>query len=153
MSGGPRTTRHGVFLRPDPLTCWVQAQLNSVLVQQFGVVSAAAFPPHATLVGNLRTDVGPEALVRLLDPVLDATTPFTVHDAGLARLGGALVYDVHGDGTGRPNPPLVRLAEAVRDAVLPVSLPITDHLVTPSRTRSSTATCRSPRTTSSTVPT
>lgn len=126
-----RTTRYGVFLRPDPLTCWVQAQVNTALVQQFGVVSAAAFPPHATLVGNLRTEVGPDALVGLLEPVLDATAAFTVSNAGIVRLGGALVYDVHGDATGRPNRPLVALAEAVRDAVLAVSLPIDDHLVTP----------------------
>ena len=125
------TTRYGVFLRPDPLTCWVQAQVNTALVQQFGVVSAAAFPPHATLVGNLRTDVGPDALAGLLEPVLDATAAFTVSNAGIVRLGGALVYDVHGDATGRPNRPLVALAEAVRDAVLAVSLPIDDHLVTP----------------------
>ena len=130
-SPGRRTTRYGVFLRPDPLTCWVQAQLNTVLVQQFGLVSAAAFPPHATLVGNLRTDVGVDALVARLDAALSGRRSFTVHNAGVVRLGDALVYDVHHDGAGRPNPDLVALGDAVRLAVLPVSLPIDDHLVTP----------------------
>ncbi len=49
----------------------------------------------------------------------------------LTWLGSAFVYDVHTDGSGRPNHALVAVADAVRDAVLPVSLPITDHLVTP----------------------
>jgi hypothetical protein len=63
--------------------------------------------------------------------VLGALRPFTVHNAGLTRLGDALVYDVHHDQHGHPNADLVALGEAVRQAVLPVSLPITDHLVTP----------------------
>lgn len=124
-------TRYGVFLRPDPVTCWVVSQLTTVLAQQFGLVSAAAFPPHATLVGNLATEATAAELVERLDPVFAAVRPFPVHNAGLVRLGDCFLFDVHTDGAGAPNAPLVAVAAAVKDALLPMSVPVRDHLAVP----------------------
>ncbi len=125
------STRYGVYLRPDPVTCWVQAQINLALRQQYGLVSAAAFPPHATLVGNLRTDATVEDLATRLAAAVASQKTFTVHNKGFERVGDAYLYNVHEDGRGHPNQPFVDLAAAVKTAVLPVSIPVRDHLVTP----------------------
>ncbi|MDF2992345.1 MAG: hypothetical protein K0S37_2859 [Microbacterium sp.] len=125
------STRYGVYLRPDPLTCWVQAQINLALKQQYGLVSAAAFPPHATLVGNLRTDATVDDLATRIGDAVASQNTFTVHNKGFERVGDAYLYNVHEDGRGNPNEPLVSLAAAVKAAVLPVSIPVNDYLVTP----------------------
>lgn len=113
------------------MTCWVLAQLNLVLKQQFGLVSAAAFPPHATLVGNLRTDVSPDELVKRLSPVFENAPVIEIHNTGLQRVGDWFFFNVHEDGQGRPNLALTQIADAVREAVMPVSVPVNDFLVTP----------------------
>src|SRR3954447_10917599 len=86
-------TRYGVFLRPDPLTCAAVTRITAQLRAQFGLVSAGAFPPHATLAGSPPLAPPPRALARALAPV----APFTVRNHGLAWLNGGLVYDVHGE--------------------------------------------------------
>jgi hypothetical protein len=86
-------TRHGVFLRPDPLTCAAVTRVTGQLRAQFGLVSAGAFPPHATLAGSLPLAGPPEELPRALATV----APFTVRNHGLAWLNGGLVYDVHNE--------------------------------------------------------
>ena len=108
------TTRYGVFLRPDPLTCAAVTSITGQLRAQFGLVSAGAFPPHATLAGSLPLAGPPEELARALAPV----APFTVRNHGLAWLGGGLIYDVHGDG-------MVELAAAVDAVVRPLLEPAT----------------------------
>jgi hypothetical protein len=100
--------RYGVFLRPDPLTCAAVTRITGQLRAQFGLVSAGAFPPHATLAGSLPLAGPAEELLRALAPV----APFTVQNHGLAWLNGGLVYDVHG-------PELAQLAATVDAAVRP----------------------------------
>jgi hypothetical protein len=85
-------TRYGVFLRPDPLTCAAVTRITGQLRAQFGLVSAGAFPPHATLAGSLPLAGPPEALTGALASV----AAFPVRNHGLAWLNGGLVYDVHG---------------------------------------------------------
>jgi hypothetical protein len=85
-------TRYGVFLRPDPLTCAAVTRITDQLRAQFGLVSAGAFPPHATLAGSLPLAGAPEELTGALASV----AAFPVRNHGLAWLNGGLVYDVHG---------------------------------------------------------
>jgi hypothetical protein len=118
-----------VYLRPDPATCLVQSQINTVVVQQFGIVSAAAFPPHATLVGNMRTQGTPSDLVTALDGELSRTGQFTIHNKGIERSGDGWVFNVHEDGKGAPNPALVDLAARVMGVLKPLALEHDDHLV------------------------
>ncbi|SER95544.1 hypothetical protein SAMN05443377_1224 [Propionibacterium cyclohexanicum] len=123
--------RYGIYLRPDPRTCWVQAQLNVLLYQQFGVVSAAAFPPHATLVGNLKTEATPDELVERVGDALRGVCAFPVFNKGIERSRSAFVFNVNENGQGGRNEPFARLAADMKAALLPVSLPIDDFLVTP----------------------
>jgi hypothetical protein len=104
--------RYGVFLRPDPLTCAAVTRITGQLRAQFGLVSAGAFPPHATLAGSLPLAGPPEELTRALAPV----ARFTVRNHGLAWLNGGLVYDVHGE-------PMAALAATVDAAVRPLLTP------------------------------
>ena len=104
--------RYGVFLRPDPLTCAAVTRITGQLRAQFGLVSAGAFPPHATLAGSLPLAGPPEALLHALVPV----APFTVRNHGLAWLNGGLVYDVHGA-------EMAQLAATVDAAVRPQLAP------------------------------
>ncbi len=120
--------RYGVFLRPDPATCFAQTQINNAVVQQFGLVSAAAFPPHATLVGNLRTNTTVDELIATVGAEISKTSPFPLHNQGIRSMGYGWVYDVHNDPTGHPNSALVDLANRLIDAVLPVSLDHDDYL-------------------------
>ena len=121
--------RYGVYLRPDPSTCLVQSQINAVLVQQFGIVSAAAFPPHVTLAGNLHSAATADELVAAVDDGLAGCAPFPVHNKGIERVGDAWVYNVHEDGHGNPNAALVDLARRVMGALTPWALEHDDHLV------------------------
>ena len=123
------TLRYGIYLRPDPRTCWIQAQISVALRQQFGLVSAAAFPPHATLVGNLRTDLHAEQIINLLNPIFESTQTFPVHNKGIERSKSAWLYNVDETPEGERNEALLAIAEAVIAAVKPHALPMTDHLV------------------------
>ncbi|MFL5999271.1 MAG: hypothetical protein ACJ736_34120 [Streptomyces sp.] len=125
--------RYGIFLRPDPATCWAVTQVTFALNRQFGLVSAGAFPPHATLIGNLCTRATEAELIAALDPVFENVTPFPVYNQGIARTGtGAYEYDINLDASGnRPNVPLGRVADAVAKAVAPLSVPVDDFMVTP----------------------
>ena len=125
--------RYGIFLRPDPTTCWNVTQITIALKRQFGMVSAGAFPPHATLIGNLRTDASTEQLVEALNPVFADLKPFPVYNAGVRRTAkNTFEYDVNLDATGdAPNRPLRQVAAAVKQAVLPLSIPADDYLVIP----------------------
>jgi hypothetical protein len=105
-------TRYGVFLRPDPLTCAAVTCITGQLRAQFGLVSAGAFPPHATLAGSLPLAGPPEELERALAPV----APFTVGNHGLAWLNGGLVFDIHGER-------MEALAATVDAAVRPLLVP------------------------------
>lgn len=132
---GPATTRplldlirYGVYLRPDPHTCWCVTQLTGQLRAQYGFVSSAAFPPHATLVGSQPVSCGPEAVAEAVDRVLAGRTAFMVHNAGIQPMDAGFVYDVHhlADGV-TPNPELTDLARAVDAALAPLRTPVPHH--------------------------
>lgn len=106
-------TRYGVFLRPDPQTCAAVTRISGQLRAQYGLVSAGAFPPHATLAGSLPL-AGPEAeLIFSLHAALARLAPCTVRNHGLGWLNDGLIYDVHDE-------PLTELAAAVDAAVRPL---------------------------------
>jgi 2'-5' RNA ligase len=112
--------RHGVFLRPDPLTCAAVTRITTQLRAQYGLVSAGAFPPHVTLAGSLPVADGEPALVQALDDALAPVAPFPVRSRGIGRLGPpSVVYDVH-ELDGEANPALVALAATVDAAVRPL---------------------------------
>lgn len=119
--------RYGVFLRPDPATCWTVTQITTALRRQFGLVSAGAYPPHVTLVGNLATNASAEQLVAALEPVFRATSPFTVFNSGVQQQGDGFEYGVNRDAQGQqPNQMLSRVATAVIGAMLPFSEVVDD---------------------------
>lgn len=124
--------RYGIFLRPDPQTCWNVTQVTFAIARQFGYVSAGAFPPHATLIGNLRTHAGHDELVAALDPVFAATSPFTVHNSGVTRTAkDTYEYNVNLSQDGvTVNAAFAAVASAVKDAVIPLALPHEDYLTT-----------------------
>jgi hypothetical protein len=125
--------RYGIFLRPDPATCWNVTQVTSALNRQFGLVSAGAFPPHATIIGNLATRAAESDIISALDLVFEEVQPLPVYNAGVVRTdAGTLIYDVDLDASGtQRNELLNRVAATVKEAVLPLSVPVGDHLVTP----------------------
>jgi hypothetical protein len=125
--------RYGIFLRPDPATCWTVTQVTFALNRQFGIVSSGAFPPHATLIGNLCTDTTENELISVLDPVFENVEPFPVYNSGIDRKpSGTYEYNINLDASGKaPNEPLCRVADAVAKAVAPLSVPVDDYLVTP----------------------
>jgi hypothetical protein len=125
--------RYGIFLRPDPATCWNVTQITTAVREQFGLRSAGAFPPHATLIGNLATGASETEIVALLDPVFDGLQTFTVYNAGISRQEkNTFEYNVNLDASGQnPNEHLRLVAAAVKRAVLPISVPVDDYLVTP----------------------
>lgn len=130
--------RYGVFLRPDPPTCAAVTRITAQLRAQYGLVSAGAFPPHATLAGSLPVAAGEPALVHALDHALTGVVAFPVRNGGLGRLGPpSLVYDIH-ELDGGPNPALVGLAATVGAAVGPLVTEATGlpaDLYTPGRWR------------------
>jgi len=135
-SGRTRPVRYGMFLRPDPRTCWHITQATSALRAQFGLISAGAFPPHATLIGNLCTEHGESDLTAVIDPVLSSLTAFPVYNSGLARgtNNGHTTYEYNinlDPTTTLPNVDLNRVAKAVKAAVLPLSKPVRDRFSTP----------------------
>jgi hypothetical protein len=122
--------RYGIFLRPDPETCWAITQITLALRQQYGFVAAAAFAPHATLIGNLQSGVPEDELVRVLDDVFDGVRPFPVYNSGVQRTHkGTFEYninlDAHADGI---NSELNTVAASAREAVLPIHVRHDDFL-------------------------
>lgn len=116
------TTRYGIFLRPDPETCWAITQITFALRQQFGITAAAAFAPHATLIGNLKPSIEEDALIDLLDPVFADVHPIPVYNAGVRRTEhGTFEYNIDLDAAASaPNRELRRVAQAVKEAVEPI---------------------------------
>lgn len=125
-----RTTRYGIFLRPDPETCWAITQITLALRQQYGFVAAAAFAPHATLIGNLQSGVEERELITILDDVFAGVDVMPVYNHGVTRTHkGTFEYDIDRDAAGTaPNWPLRRAAAAVKDAMLPIHVPHQDTM-------------------------
>ncbi|MFF7651667.1 2'-5' RNA ligase family protein [Streptomyces sp. NPDC007983] len=116
--------RYGVYLRPDPVTCAAVTAVTAQLRAQYGLVSAGAFPPHATLVGSRHLPGPEEEIVEAVTRAVADVPAFTVHNAGIRRQGVGLVYDVHhlADGT-TPNTALVALAARIDTAIAPLETP------------------------------
>ncbi|WDV56474.1 2'-5' RNA ligase family protein [Streptomyces coeruleorubidus] len=116
--------RYGVYLRPDPATCAAVTAVTSQLRAQYGVVSAGAFPPHATLAGSRHITAPIEEIIAAVTRGLAEASAFTVHNAGIRRQGAGLVYDVHhlADGI-TPNTSFTDLAALVDEAVVPLETP------------------------------
>lgn len=111
---------YGVYLRPDPLTCRAVVDLTDLLKKQFGIVSAAAFPPHATLAGAVPSDADEAHLIEALDPILRSTPPIPVHNSGIARHNVAVTFDVDRTISGAKNHAIKELAVAVNGALEPL---------------------------------
>ena len=111
-------TRHGVFLRPDPLTCAAVTRIAAQLRAQYGLVSAGAFPPHATLAGSLPLGDRVDSVSAALHERLAAVAPFVVPNAGIVKhVGGGVTYDIH-------SPALADLAALVDATVRPFLAPV-----------------------------
>jgi hypothetical protein len=125
--------RYGIFLRPDAATCWTVTQVTHALNKQFGLVSAGAFPPHATLIGNLATRATEAELIAALDPVFHGVRPFPVYNSGITPgTSGSYGYNINLDAAGaKPNESLGRVAAAVAEAVAPLSDRVEDFLTPP----------------------
>lgn len=122
-------TRYGIFLRPDPATCLAVSQITHAVRQQFGLVAAEVFAPHATLIGNLRTDGTDDDLIATLDPVFERVQPIAVYNHGIERRTDSVRYDINLDAAGeRPNPQLAAIAADVRATVLPLHVRHDDFL-------------------------
>ena len=107
----PRDVRYGIFLRPDPATAERTLRGFDIARCMFGFTAAAAYPPHATLVGSIDLTVDESELIAAIDRVLadppaqqletSALDPWDgaalvqlVRDAGETRIGalaGALL--------------------------------------------------------------
>ncbi len=111
---------YGVYLRPDPLTCRAIVDLTDLLKRQFGIVSAAAFPPHATLAGAVPSSASEDELIEALDPVLAAARPLDVHNSGIARHNIAITFDVDKTVTGQKNQDIKNLAVGINQALEPL---------------------------------
>jgi len=120
-SGDPY--RYGVYLRPDPRTCLAVTTVTGALRAQYGLVSAGAFPPHATLVGSEHLGRDEDAIVEALSDALAPITSFEVHNRGVEPLGIGWVYDVHHRDDGSVNEEFTELAAAVAQAVTPLRRP------------------------------
>lgn len=110
---------YGIYLRPDPLTCKAVSDLTSLARRQFGIVSAAAFPPHATLAGAVPSNATEDDLIAALDPVLSTTSAIEVHNAGICRHNVAITFDVDHTISGQKNQAIKDLAVAVNAALAP----------------------------------
>lgn len=116
--------RYGVYLRPDPTTCAAVTAVTGQLRAQYGLVSAGAFPPHATLIGSQHITAPDREIVAAVTDALAGVPAFDVHNAGVRGMGVGFVYDVHhlADGV-TPNEAFVNLAARIDKAVAPLVTP------------------------------
>lgn len=120
-SGDPY--RYGVYLRPDPKTCLAVTTVTAALRAQYGLISAGAFPPHATLVGTEHLGRDEDAIVAAVSAGLAGISSFEVHNRGVIGLGVGWVYDVHHRADGSVNQEFTELAAAVAEALTPLRRP------------------------------
>ena len=116
--------RYGVFLLPDARTSAAVTTITGCLRAQFGTASAGRFPPHITLAGSLPLAVDESELVGAVQEVAKRHNPIPVINAGPKILwDSVLAFDVHQNGEGLPNLPLIDLAADVTDVVRPLLRP------------------------------
>ncbi len=122
---------YGVYLRPDPLTCRAVMELTDIMKRQFGIVSSAAFPPHATLVGAIPTEASEDELIAALEPVMSDARRIPVHNAGITRHNIAVTFDVDRTRRGEKNTAIRDLAIAIDDALSPLKSSGEGHRMKP----------------------
>ena len=106
---------------PDARTSAAVTAITGFVRSQYGLVSAARFPPHITLAGSLPLAVGENALLATIKKIADAHSQFPIHNRGVARLDQvAVMFDVHDDADGRANAALGSLAADVVSTVVPL---------------------------------
>lgn len=119
---------YGVYLRPDVRTSVAVSTITFHVERQFGLVSAGAYPPHATLAGSVPMVAGDAAVVAALDPVLIGRSQFPVHNAGIVTRS-VVAYDIDRLSDGTVNEPLRQLAIDVNAALAPLAVPLDGYLV------------------------
>jgi hypothetical protein len=119
---------YGVFLRPDARTSTAVSTITFLVERQFGLVSAGAYPPHATLAGSVPMLADEADIIAALDPVLTDRPGFPVHNGGIATRS-AIGYDVDRLADGSVNEPLHSLAVDVNAALEPLVVPLDGYLV------------------------
>jgi len=120
--------RYGIYLRPDAKTCRAVTAVTDQLRAQYGLLSAGAFPPHATLVGSQPFGFSEPAVVDALTELLDGRPAFPVHNAGVRAQGRGYVYDVSENPDGSVNDDLVSLARDIEATVAPFRAPMNNPL-------------------------
>lgn len=114
------TYTYGVYLRPDPLTCRAVHDLTELAKHQFGIVSAAAFPPHATLLGAVPSEATTGDIIAAISPTLDRQPAIPMHNAGITRHNIAITFDVDHTDRGDKNEAVRELAIALDAAFEPL---------------------------------
>lgn len=136
--------RYGVFLRPSPELIRDCITAFGIASGQFGFTAAAAYPPHATLVGSIA--LAPNAtetdLRAAVTDALAEVVPFTVHNAGLDRqFVDSIGYDIDGDGTGSVNRDLRAVMERLFHALSSLTVfPSSDRFIESRKVASSETT-------------
>ena len=109
-----------MFLLPDARTSAAVTRITGYLHAQYGFVSAGRFPPHVTLAGSLPLAVTEADLVAAVRDLAGRHRAIPMVNSGPRLLwDSVLAFDVHEDGSGRPNPALVDLAVDVMETARP----------------------------------
>ena len=125
-------------MRPDPRTCRAVTVVTDQLRAQYGIVSAGAFPPHATLVGSQPFGRDEDLVVDAVTELLADRPAFPVHNAGVREQGVGFVYDVDHLADGSRNADLLALAADIDRVVAPFRRPMSSpelHAFDPERFR------------------
>ena len=109
--------RYGIYLRPDAKTCRAVTVITDQLRAQYGLLSAGAFPPHATLVGSQPFGFNENEVIAAVTALLAEREAFEVHNAGIRSPGMGYVYDVSQNADGTVNDALVSLARDIEATV------------------------------------
>lgn len=120
--------RYGIYLRPDAQTCRAVTVVTDQLRAQYGLLSAGAFPPHATLVGSQPFGFAEVEVIEAVTALLADRPPFAVHNAGVRQQGQGFVYDVSENTDGTVNEDVVRLARDIEATVAPFRRPMRNPL-------------------------
>lgn len=120
--------RYGIYLRPDAKTCRAVTVVTDQLRAQYGLLSAGAFPPHATLVGSQPFGFSQNEVIAAVTELLADRKPFEVHNAGVRPAGIGFVYDVSQNADGTVNDELVSLARDIDAVVDPFRRPMNNPL-------------------------
>ncbi|MBZ4487541.1 2'-5' RNA ligase family protein [Microbacterium sp. cx-55] len=120
--------RYGIYLRPDARTCRAVTVVTDQLRAQYGLLSAGAFPPHATLVGSQPFGFAEPDVIDAVTTLLRSQRSFDVHNAGIRPQGRGYVYDVSENPDGGVNEEFVRLARDIDATVAPFRRPMNSPL-------------------------